>query len=308
MVDNEALLLKLIDDAVTDQIGGKGISDAQVQTLWLALDPLVRRLAKSVMFGKPEGLDINDWRMLASAGLLHLMEPPTMRILGFKGGSAGELVGFVKKTLSRLYIDDWRKLNGRLKSPEARRAQDGCDGSDDAPLEGQTPANTGLSAAETPTQMTYKQQVRRALADSPAVPRVYEDVVDEEGNELLVSQRRSATGYLLLKQTKAHLHDYLEKMPGLVVVVPLPQGGRKKIVLKTHHADLLRIWMSGEGDSRWADLAEQMGTPAGTLRRWWAQAVWAFEADVSPQAQALRNLYRLNPAHLAAAHEWEAEA
>lgn len=308
MFDNETALLKLIEDAVIDQASGQDIADAQVHALWLALDPLVKKQAKLVMSGKPEGLNINDWQMLASAGLLHLMEPPGMRILGFKGRSSGELAGFVKEVLANLYRDDRRRLTGRLPSQKARQAQSAQQGNDDTPLEGQKAGHTVPSAVETSTQMTYKQQVRNALANSPAVPRVYEDVVDEEGNEFLVSQRRTATGYLLLKQTKAHLSDYLKKMPGLEVALPQPHGRSDRVGLRDHHANLLHIWMRGEGDSTWADLSEQMGTPVGTLRRWWAQAVLAFEVDVSPEAQALRRLYRLNPTHLAVAREWVAEA
>lgn len=308
MFDNETTLLKLIEDAVIDQASGQDIADAHVHALWLALDPLVKKQAKLVMSGKPEGLNINDWQMLASAGLLHLMEPPGMRILGFKGRSSGELAGFVKEVLVNLYRDDRRRLTGRLPSQKATQAQNAWQGDEDTFPEGQRAGDNAQSAVENPTQMTYKQQVRKALANSPAVPRVYEDVVDEEGNEFLVSHRRTATGYLLLKQTKAYLHIYLRQMPGLKIVLPQLQGARGKISLKVHHADLLRIWMSGEGENSWADLSKQMGTPEGTLRRWWAQAVLAFEVDVSQEAQALRRLYRLNPTHLAVARELVAEA
>lgn len=298
MTDPYDTLLKLVLQAIeSSRTADNGPSDASLtqrealqQSLTLALQPLVWSQAQSVMRGKPGGLNLGDAHDLASAGLLHFVDPEHMGILRFKGQSVGELVTFVRLKLNGLRIDDLRQLIGR---PPKQASVDGAPPDDDEGAD-QLPA------------LSDEARVSKVKA-SRYMPRVYVDVMDDEGNEFLPSERRSATGYLLLKQTKKHLHDYLALVPGSVVMVPYgPRSkhtGMKTVKLTANHAALLRVWMSGEGDLQWKEVAAQMGTAEGNAKRWWSEAVAAFRADDSPPARALRSLYRINPAHTRTASE-----
>lgn len=136
------------------------------------------------------------------------------------------------------------------------------------------------------------------------VPRIWMDVQDENGDEFLPSQRRTVTGYLLLRQTQNHLYDYLDQMPGAIVEVPTQVRnktagpGSKRVTLTENHAKLLCVWMSGEGLEQWNEIALEMQRPVGTVKRWWSEAVRAFMTDNSAQAQALRSLYRIPAVHI----------
>lgn len=265
--------------------------DAQFQALALGLQPLVLQLAQSVMRGKPGGFNLNDAEDLASAGILHFLDPNHLGILRFKGQSVGELVTFVRLKLNSIRIDDLRKLIGRL--PKEAKAEGTLQPNE-------VDENAGEDCAGKLPWLTEEERASKAKA-SPHVPRVYVNVVDDEGNEFLQSERRSATGYLLLKQTKKHLHEYLALVPGSVVMVPYgprsKKQGMKTVKLTANHAALLRVWMSGEGTDQWKEIAAQMGTAVGNVKRWWSEAVAAFQEDDSLQAKALRSLYRLNPNH-----------
>ncbi len=272
-------------------------ADAHMQALTLALWPLVQQQARNVMRGKPGGLNLADPEDLASAGMAHFVDPLSLGVLKFQGRSVGELVTYVRGKLNFLHIDDVRKLLGRLP----KKAKDEGGGLPDEPE-----ANPSTDEVDGVPALTEGQRTTKAKA-SPFLPRVYVDVQDDKGNDYLPSDRRSATGYLLLKQTKNYLHEYLNLMPGSVVMVPYgprsKQQGTRPVRLTTNHAKLLRVWMSGEGDDQWKAIAAQMGTAVGNVKRWWSEAVAVFQLDDSPQAQALRSLYRINPAHTRRANE-----
>lgn len=297
MTDSLKPLLDLVVQARTHVQAGDVPGDVHMQALTLALWPLVQHQARNVMRGKPGGFNLTDADDLASAGMAHFSDPSTLGVLKFKGNTEGELTAFVRLKLNSLRIDDLRKLLGRLP----KKSEDEGEGSPD-----ETAANPDTDEADEPPLLTDEQRITKAKA-SPFLPRVYVDVVDDEGNEFLPSERRSATGYLLLKQTKKHLHDYLKLMPGSVVLVPYgprsKKQGIKTLKLTANHAALLRVWMSGEGDEQWKAIAAQMGTAVGNVKRWWAEAVSAFQVDDSSEAQALRNLYRLNPNHTSRASD-----
>lgn len=290
-------LLDLVVQARTQAQAGDTPSDAHMQALTLALWPLVLQQARNVMRGKPGGFNLADPDDLASAGIAYFVDPMTLGILKFKGNTEGELTTFLRLKLNGLRIDDLRKLLGRLPKKSEDEGHDQPEAAE---------ANPAKDEADELPPLTEDQRATKAKA-SPFMPRVFVDVLDDEGNEFLASQRRTATGYLLLKQTKNHLHDYLKLMPGSVVMVPYgprsKQQGTRPVRLTTKHAALLRVWMSGEGDDQWKQVAAQMGTAVGNVKRWWAEAVAAFQLDDSPQAQALRSLYRINPTHTRRAND-----
>jgi DNA-directed RNA polymerase specialized sigma24 family protein len=270
-------------------------AEADLQALSTALFPLIKQRAQHVMKGKARGLNLSEPDDLASAGVEKLFFSATPVILTFHGRSEGELVNFVTTVLKRLLIDDQRKLTGRKPS-----------GKKSASANDQHDHEVASTQADNPDdQEPLEPRPEAEMAKLPKVdlyvPRVFVDAVDEEGNESLVSDRRSATGYLLLKQTKKYLHDYLAMMPGSIVMVPYGQRGKtpatKKVTLTQNHAVLLRVWMSGDGEERWKQIAEQMNKPVGTVKRWWSEAVLAFESDTSAEARVLRELYRIKPEH-----------
>lgn len=298
MTDKLKRLLDLVVLACAQARTGEGASsDIHMQALSLALWPLVQQQARNVMRGKPGGFNFADADDLASAGMAHFVDPRNLDILKFYGQSEGQLVNFVRLKLNRLRIDDLRKLLGRLP----KKAKDEGEAQSD-----EQEANSATDEADDLPLLTDAQHSVKAKA-SPFFPRVYVDVLNDEGNEFLMSQRRSATGYLLLKQTQNHLREYLTLIPGSVVMVPYgprsKRQGTRPVRLTTKHAALLRVWMSGEGDQQWKTIAQKMGTAVGNVKRWWSEAVAAFQLDDAPQAQALRSLYRINPAHTRRAHE-----
>lgn len=298
MTDQLKPLLDLVLVAKAKSVSGDGTpTDAHMQALTLALWPLVQQQARNVMRGKPGGFNFADPEDLASAGVAYFVDPLTLGVLKFEGQSVGELVTYVRGKLNFLRIDDVRKLLGRLP----KKAKDEGGGLPDKPE-----ANPATAEADELPPLTDEQRASKTKA-SPFMPRVYVDLQDDKGNDYLPSDRRSATGYLLLKQTKNHLHEYLKLMPGSVVMMPYgprsKQQGTRPVRLTKKHAALLRVWMSGEGDEQWKAIAAQMGTAVGNVKRWWAEAVAAFQLDDSSQAQALRSLYRINPAHTRRANE-----
>lgn len=284
------------------------LTDAERQTFWLALQPLVIRLAQTIMREKDGGLNIPEPQDLAAVGLEKLIYAERPKILQFRGSSEAELFAFVQRVLTNLVVDDQRSLVGRNRDNRSIR-----------PSNEDSDATKDFRAERAPGQMADTERGRGTVPIDPVshtgiapmpqqeqrVPRVFVNVVDEEGDEFIQSERRTATGYLLLKQTRRHLEDYLRLMPGSVVMVPTGQRGDKprlkRVTLTQSHARLLRIWMSGEGEDQWKDIAEQMDKPLSTVKRWWSEAVLSFESDGSVQAQALRELYRVNPSHISIA-------
>lgn len=302
MSDSLQPLLTLVHQAIAQsQSSGEGPTVDMRQALSLALLPLVKRHAKAIMYGKGSGLNLVDPDDLTNAGLERLVFPAKPVILRFTGQTEGELVTFVGTVLKRMLIDDQRRLTGRISRKK--------DAAEDSFKSVHSPTTDEVVGQEEP--LSDVEQAGLSAVDVH-VPRVYVGLVDEEGNEILKSQNRSVTGYLLLAQKKDHLHQYLEGMPGSVVMVPYGQRsktqGVKKVKLTAEHARLLQVWMSGEGDDQWKDLAKAMNRPEGTVKRWWSEAVLAFQSDTSRSAVALRDLYRINPSHIRKAEDNDDDA
>lgn len=258
-----------------------GLSEDQRQALSLVLPALLLQQARSIMRGKGAGLNLCEPEDLASAGMEKLVLVSRPAILRFEGRSEGQLVSFIQRLLTNMLIDDQRRLYGRARTqPDTVNPVDGAQD-------------------EAEPENDEELQARPEVDDY--VPRSFVDIVDDQGNEFLKSQKRSATGYLLLKQTRQHLHEYLDQLPGSVVLVTIGKRSKtprtKKVKLTESHAKLLRLWLSGEGEQRWNEIAAEMKRPVGTVKRWWAEVVLAFEQDPSATAKALRGLYRVAPTH-----------
>lgn len=140
----------------------------------------------------------------------------------------------------------------------------------------------------------FKDDLRRLNGRDKSVPRVYvHDTAVLENEE---SKRRSQSAYAQLRQTKEILRRYLRQLPGKVVEVPVKVRGdnpsKKRVILTDKHADLLKAWMDPENeDASWDELAESIGKPVGTIKRWFSEVTVHLCTDPDSDADSLRKDY-----------------
>lgn len=145
----------------------------------------------------------------------------------------------------------------------------------------------------------YRDDLLGVHGRSKHMPRIYVDINDPIIGADVKSERRTQSGYFALKQMRHQLDSYLRQLPGSMVKIvtgsKTKTSGFKMVRLTKGHADLLRQWMAGEGDSQWADLAIAMGRPAGTVKRWFTEVTRYFLTDPSADATTLRGLFNVKP-------------
>lgn len=143
---------------------------------------------------------------------------------------------------------------------------------------------------------TFREDLRRLNGRDKALPRIYvHDTAILEENE---SERRTQSGYAQLRQTKEILRRYLRQLPGKVVEIPVGVRGdkpsKKRVILTDKHADLLKVWMDPENeDANWNELANSIGKPVGTLKRWFSEVTVHLCSDPDFDAQSLREIYNI---------------
>ena len=145
----------------------------------------------------------------------------------------------------------------------------------------------------------YRDDLQRVHGRNEHIPRIYVDIDNPVVGADVKSERRTQSGYFALKQTRHHLDSYLRQLPGSMVKVVTgaksESPGVKTVRLTKGHADLLRLWMAGEGNLSWNELATTMQRAEGTLKRWFAEVTRHFLTDPSPEALALRSLFNVKP-------------
>lgn len=146
---------------------------------------------------------------------------------------------------------------------------------------------------------SFRDDKRRLNGRNDNMPRVY--VHDSEILEGIASEKRSQSGYAQLRQTIEILRRYLRQLPGKMFFIPTnvrsDTPGRKPVTLTENHANLLKLWMNPENeDLTWKGLAEltkPVGTPVGTLKRWFSEVTVHLCTDPGPDAQRLREVYNI---------------
>lgn len=258
---------------------------------------VMQQMAKTIMKGQAIGRDIANPKELAlvvysKRFLDHPIFPKfECDTTAPCEGQAG-IEGYLYRVLSNEYLDDWRRLHGRTqatpteptKPSESAEPTEPSEPSDSAQPGDQAGADEGDSVAQKPKE--------------ERVPRIYVNIDDlGVANEVtgITSDRRTQSGYYALQQTRHYLEIYLRQIPGSIVSVPKkaadPLLGMKRVKLTQGHAVLLRVWMAGDGLQGWKEIAQELGRPEGTVKRWFSEVAKHFKTDTSADAVALRSLY-----------------
>lgn len=241
--------------------------------------PVMQRMSNTIMKGKAGGRDIAEPKDLASVVFSkHFLEHPIFPKLESNETSPSEghsgLESYLYTVLNNEFLDDWRRLHGRKKTKTTE------------PTEPDDPTSTG--AGNNPAEKPKQERV----------PRIYVNM-DDPGiaNEVtgIASDRRTQSGYYALQQTRHFLEIYLRQIPGRIVQVSVkatdPSRGMKRVTLTQGHAVMLRLWMAGDGEHGWQAIAQELGRPEGTVKRWFSEVAKHFKTDTTADAVALRSLY-----------------
>jgi hypothetical protein len=139
------------------------------------------------------------------------------------------------------------------------------------------------------------EDYRAVAGRDKELPRVFLNDFEEELKGLQ-AHRRSQSGYMALNQSKSALKNYLNQLTGKCVMIEYTLAGEKKmkrVPLTENHKRLLEVWMQNveERSASWAELAEEMGSEVGALKRWFSEVKAHLKADDSVEARRLRALY-----------------
>lgn len=255
--------------------------------------PVMHQMGKTIMKGQATGRDIAHPEELASVVfskrfLVHPMFPKFECDTTAPSQSQTDIEAYLYRVLENEYLDDWRRLHGRSKAKSAQPSDpDGAD-------------------AESSTAEKGKDD---------HIPRIYVNIDDPVvTNEVggIGSDRRTQSGYYALQQTRHYLEIYLRQMPGSIVKVLVkatdPTRGLKSVTLTQGHAVMLRLWMAGDGMQGWREMAQELGRPEGTVKRWFSEVTKHFKTDTSSDAVALRSLYAVKDSAIPAFDEEQEDA
>ena len=274
--------------------------------------PLLLKYARNHMRSGSHGLDLCSPDDLAQAVWLNIFEKD--EILA-KAETGRGLLTYLSTMVKNYHIDDKRKLNGRTNALLQVNINGATDRTVGAALReilgvlreqnincsvlNQEGGLITLKFRDEQARSMCKIEIEQRFSEYECVRNDNIPRVHLSDTPLLVgieSERRSQSGYAQLRKTKEILRRYLRQLPGKVVEIPTKvrseHPSMKRVILTEKHADLLKLWMNPDNeDASWDELAESIGKPVGTIKRWFSEVTVHLCTDPDSDADSLRKDY-----------------